>query len=453
MDAIVGVEEVGIAPAVRVVVARERQWRRWSVGILFVVLVACIWALASVLVQYIYDDAGFDAPFFLTYTCTSLFGAYLPVWAALRACGLVSATAEGRYSSLRDEVSQRRRHSLSAFEESSSLVETMQVAESTEERVISHRGHLRLALIICPLWFLANWTYNESLDLTSVTSSTIISTTSTIWTYILSVLFANEGFRWLGLGGVALTFAGAVLAAVSDADASGGPSRSVWGDAVGLVGAIMYATYTTALKVYSPGDEDVSTPLMFGYMGLSNLVLLAPVVLAVLLAGAESLANMSWKVFGLLVCKGLLDNVLSDYLWMRAVLLTSPTVASVGLTLTVPIAFVTDLMLHGRAPQGLAVVGGLLVVLGFLLVAVSGAREDRERSEAVAISGREGAELRDDAPAVKSLRAWCSRKAAVVGVCLGASEGAAGDAVRRCFELPGRGGQRWEPLPEEDGEA
>jgi len=30
---------------------------------------------------------------------------------------------------------------------------------------------------------------------------------------------------------------------------------------------------------------------------------------------------MSWRVFGLMVLKGLVVNVLSDYLWARAILL------------------------------------------------------------------------------------------------------------------------------------
>ena len=33
------------------------------------------------------------------------------------------------------------------------------------------------------------------------------------------------------------------------------------------------------------------------------------------------LGSLSWRVFGLMVAKGLLDNVLSDYLWARAILL------------------------------------------------------------------------------------------------------------------------------------
>jgi hypothetical protein len=36
--------------------------------------------------------------------------------------------------------------------------------------------------------------------------------------------------------------------------------------------------------------------------------------------------------------QGLLDNVLSEYLWATAVLLTSPSVATVGLALTVTLA-------------------------------------------------------------------------------------------------------------------
>ena len=50
-------------------------------------------------------------------------------------------------------------------------------------------------------------------------------------------------------------------------------------------------------------------------------------------------------MFGLILLKGLVDNVLSDYLWAKAVLLTSPTVATVGLSLTIPMAIASELLL------------------------------------------------------------------------------------------------------------
>lgn len=46
------------------------------------------------------------------------------------------------------------------------------------------------------------------------------------------------------------------------------------------------------------------------------------------------------------ILKGFIDNVISDLLWARAVLLTSPTVATVALTLTIPMAMVSDWIIH-----------------------------------------------------------------------------------------------------------
>jgi hypothetical protein len=40
--------------------------------------------------------------------------------------------------------------------------------------------------------------------------------------------------------------------------------------------------------------------------------------------------------------QAIFDNVVADYLWARAVILTSPTVATVGLSLTIPLAFISD---------------------------------------------------------------------------------------------------------------
>ncbi|KAI4356427.1 hypothetical protein L6164_000449 [Bauhinia variegata] len=61
---------------------------------------------------------------------------------------------------------------------------------------------------------------------------------------------------------------------------------------------------------------------------------------------------------------GLLDNVLSDYLWAKAVLLTSTTVASAGLAIQVPMAAVVD-TLTGNSPGLLDYLGATAVMVGF----------------------------------------------------------------------------------------
>ena len=51
----------------------------YLLGLIFLLIANVIWACASVLQQYIYDDLGFGSPFVLTYIGTSVFLLYLPV--------------------------------------------------------------------------------------------------------------------------------------------------------------------------------------------------------------------------------------------------------------------------------------------------------------------------------------------------------------------------------------
>ena len=51
-----------------------------------------------------------------------------------------------------------------------------------------------MGLQVAPLWFLAQWTFNLSLSRTSVTSNTILSSTSSLFTFGASCLFLRERF-------------------------------------------------------------------------------------------------------------------------------------------------------------------------------------------------------------------------------------------------------------------
>ncbi|KAJ8534584.1 hypothetical protein K7X08_016312 [Anisodus acutangulus] len=58
------------------------------------------------------------------------------------------------------------------------------------------------------------------------------------------------------------------------------------------------------------------------------------------------------------------DNVLSDLLWAKAILLTSITVATAGLTIQVLLAAIVD-TLTGNAPSILDYIGAAAVMVGF----------------------------------------------------------------------------------------
>ena len=165
-----------------------------------------------------------------------------------------------------------------------------------------------------------------------------------------------------------------------------------------ILQAIGYGTYTVLIRSLCPRNEDqYSMQLLLGYIGLFNAVALLPIAVkraffddncasaahepnlgfyngddyASLSSErvASSCEGITAIVLAYLIAKAFFDNVLSDYLWARAVVLTSATVATVGLGLTIPLAFLSDWLL-GRAgvttPE--SVVGAFSVLIGFLLV-------------------------------------------------------------------------------------
>ena len=119
--------------------------------------------------------------------------------------------------------------------------------------------------------------------------------------------------------------------------------NTMLGDLLCLISASFYACYTIAIRRLLSDDKHTNTMLFFGYVGALNAVCLAPLLVILQLAGKLKLTELTTHILLLTVMKGacswpnsegeafqgankwcsagLLDNVLSDYLWARAVLL------------------------------------------------------------------------------------------------------------------------------------
>ena len=155
---------------------------------------ALLWSGSSVLVQWIYSDFEFDSPFFVTYLSNILFALYLPLWGAGSSLQLLQnppwrrdgetvgsvlcskgsgPTAGGRAGGAAESEEERTR-----FLQSERALEGGGGAGDAGvgrfggggergggggERY-SHLRTLRIGLIMTPLWFAANCSYNMSLS-------------------------------------------------------------------------------------------------------------------------------------------------------------------------------------------------------------------------------------------------------------------------------------------------
>ena len=330
--------------------------------------------------------------------------------------------------------------------------------------LLSHQDHIRMASYVAPIWFLSNYFYAQSLEWTTIASSTVLASMGSLFAFGFATCsrFGDERITKGKLLGVLLCFLGGVATAWTDIGGSGCDSdsdsgddynngengvhlrylrylrhsamprrlsdlddpslRSLMGDLAGLLSAVGYGAYTVLLRHLCPKDEDrFSMQLLFGYIGLWNMVLLFPAAIWVVVdnndhgssyneggntisdenyssewmlptndypnndntaAGDSYNSNdstthstLTWSIFLFLLLKGLLDNVLSDYLWARAVILTSATVASVGVGLTIPMAFAADWVMGNYTDTDGAgtgeILGAIFVLLGFLFVNVN----------------------------------------------------------------------------------
>ncbi|GMI66385.1 hypothetical protein like AT3G07080 [Hibiscus trionum] len=384
---------------------------RWGLGLLYIFAVAAIWIAASFVVQSVVD-AGVS-PFLITYICNSLFIVYIPLveigryledncgsllsrinsrsnplqelreseQAILLGEGVVGSRADGSCQFSLAEEGEVNHEIPNGFPFENDSDEHTTTLPSQGEVVnigLDAKGRwtrtrvAKVSLLICPFWFLAQLTFNLSLKYTTVTSNTILSSASSLFTFLVSLAFLGEKFTWIKLLSVLLCMAGTIIVSLGDSHNSKNlrtiASNPVLGDSLALLSAALYAVYVTLIRKKLPDDEEnsgrVSMAQFLGFLGLFNILIFFPFVLILYVTKLESLNTLSWKQFGLIIGKGLLDNVLSDYLWAKAVLLTTTTVATAGLTIQVPLAAIVDTII-GNAPHLMDYLGAAAVMIGF----------------------------------------------------------------------------------------
>ncbi|GMI41245.1 hypothetical protein TrCOL_g13431 [Triparma columacea] len=480
----------------------------YNQGLLYLLLVNLLWSISSLITQLMFTRSTFTSPYYLTAFVTGMFTVLIKgeewrkLWRVIKggevcknmrdtqidggykggvSTGGVSTDSNGGIPSVTipdvDIQSDDSDLLLSSSTSPSLSLRILHLYTSTPE--------ISVALYLAPIWFGTNYLYYTSLLYTTLTASTVLSTMSGPFTYLLEI-FVNyytterniesnitpptpeaeeetwgdrvvKRVRKYGkLIGVVVTFTASAYVASLDRNKSnndggnqldddgddfssynttGGTEEGekeegvgggeILGDLFGTLSAFGYAVYTVYIKRYittssssNEDDEDggggfdskggeyepveerdsidscveisedtiprtlfgknkgyrermaTDMRLVLGYMGLINLlgltVLTGILTAAGVVEGIDKL-GITWSVLGGVTFVGLLDNVLSDLLWAKAVLMTSPTVATVALSLTVPMAVGGDVVM-GREVGWERVGGAVGVVVGFLFV-------------------------------------------------------------------------------------
>jgi len=290
---------------------------------------------------------------------------------------------------------------------------TNQLTHSHVEERDKHLGIIptaRLSFAFCLLWFGANYFAMACLQFTSVASTTILTSTSSFWTLLIGAFTGVEKFTWRKLCGVFGSLVGVVLISRVDLSASVSnepatprmlqgrllssraivtfpekpASEMALGDAMALFSAIIYGVYTITLKrsTIKALPRSLNMPLFFGLVGMFNLLLLFPLFPVLHFTGLERFEPPpSRHIWTILLVNGM-SSLLSDICWAYSMVLTSPLVITVGLSLTIPLSLVGEMILQGHYEGWVYWLGASIVVGSFLFVDHEERGEESNRSDA-----------------------------------------------------------------------
>ncbi|KIJ68330.1 hypothetical protein HYDPIDRAFT_106512 [Hydnomerulius pinastri MD-312] len=339
----------------------QTKTSNYAIGICLLLVVVFLWTSSNFVTQYMFTG-GYQKPFLMTYLSTASFVLYLLPFYLRKIFGQGFARWKGtNYQPLAAEP------------------ESTAAQSSKPDDRLTPDETSKLALHFCFLWFVANWALNAALAYTSVASATVLSSMSGIFTLAVGRIFRVESLTLVKIGATLTSFGGVVLVSLSDSS-SGPPSEptlntqafnllAVVGDVLALLSALFYAVYLIFLKVQIKEESRIDMQLFFGYVGLYNIILLWPVGLLMHWFDVEhfELPNTKGAVISIVV--NMFITLSSDYIYVIAMLKTTPLVATIGLSLTIPLAVLGDYFLS--KPAAIQVLlGAVLVTAGFIVVGI-----------------------------------------------------------------------------------
>ena len=236
------------------------------------------------------------------------------------------------------------------------------------------------------LWLTAQVVYVMSLMYTSMGTNTAVSSSSSAFSFIFSILILGYSFRIFSALGVALTIAGVVLTALFRADPpTTTPSiigqfeitESVEGILMAVSAAACFGLFSCLFKKWITDDKYGG--IVFGTFGLVSLVIGVPFIIISHFSGLQSLILPDWKVVLIVTADAIMCCFVNNFCLSRAFIYLTPVIVLVGLTMTTPLSIFADTVIFSNHTYStLNIIGISLITVSVLIVGYDQAQFEKK---------------------------------------------------------------------------
>ena len=233
------------------------------------------------------------------------------------------------------------------------------------------QNKVKVSVLGC-LWLGGQVVYVMSLMHTSMGTNTAVSSSSSAFSFIFSILILGYAFRWVSGLGVLVTSAGVVLTALFRAETpvNGGSTstpETVEGIVMAVCAAACFGLFSVLFKKWIVDDKFGG--VVFGSFGVIAFVVGVPLVIISHYAGIQSFELPDWKIWLIVTADATMSCFVNNVCLSRAFIYLTPVIVLVGLTMTTPLSIFADTVIFSNHSYStLNVVGITLITVAVLVV-------------------------------------------------------------------------------------
>ncbi|KAK2744145.1 hypothetical protein FQN57_004405 [Myotisia sp. PD_48] len=374
--------------------ARNATRRKYIYASFFLVLSLISFTVQTQTAVYIQQELGWNKPYCMLYLTH---GSWIFLWPFQ----LLILRIQKRQLSW---AAFWRRH-VSLLRSTAQMVESQDLHLTPRDTQKSPvRYMIRTTVMITSALTVAGGSWYVAVDMTTGSDLTAIYNCSAFFAYAFSIPLLHEKLRFDKVSAVLIAVVGVVVIAYgpggppaetpSDGAEASRASNRMLGNLIIGGGSVLYGLYEVLYKRFACPPEGTSSGrgIIFAnafasLIGLFTVLVLWIPLPLLHLSGLETFQWPRGETAGLLAISTLSNAIFSGS-FLVLISLTSPVLSSVAALLTIFIVALVDWKFNHKSLSSASIIGGVLIVVAFLLLSWSTYRElDEERKRRLAEEG------------------------------------------------------------------